>query len=479
MRSLNSNKSVFLVVLALFMVFIAAFGVQAEDEPVKLTVIGDAGHNQKPFEWYKDEILEKFNVKLSIEGVPFASVYEKEKLEFVSHTGAYDIITFYPKLLGDYAKNQHIIPLDEYNEKLSLELDDVAAGFREFYTKFQGKIYAAPYDGDVLMLYYRKDLFHHEDEQQAFMEKFGYELQPPETWKQFEDIAEFFTREKGEKLAGETVSEDFYGAASYGNRDWLWAWWLNRFAAYGGKYFDPETMDPLLDSEAGFQATRDLIQVSEYFPPNYLALGYEELKNVFLNGDTAMVIQWADVGKKAADPEQSQVVGKVGYSHVPGVEKNGEVYWRAAMPCGRVLGVNADSDHPWKAYQVIQYVSVETSLNDVSTPKTGLDPYRLSHLNKPEEYEMFPSNEQAQRYLDAVKTNLQRGYPEPLMPGANQYETSLSAEIQKAIQGKKSPEKAMNDAAKEWENITKRFGLSAQKEIYQKLVESWEEAGLW
>lgn len=205
MKNLNRRNVVLLVFLSFLMVFSSAFVLQAEEKPVKLTVVGDAGHNQKPFEWYQDEILEKFNVDLSVEGVPFAQVYDKEKIEFVSHTGAYDIITFYPKLLGDYATNEHIVPLDEYNEKLSLELDNVAAGFREFYTKFQGKIYAAPYDGDVLMLYYRKDLFNHEDEREAFKEKYGYELQPPETWNQFEDIAEFFTREKGEELAGKTV----------------------------------------------------------------------------------------------------------------------------------------------------------------------------------------------------------------------------------------------------------------------------------
>jgi len=29
-----------------------------------------------------------------------------------------------------------------------------------------------------------------------------------------------------------------------------------------------------------------------------LSYGYEELKNAFLNGDLAMVVQWSDVGKK-------------------------------------------------------------------------------------------------------------------------------------------------------------------------------------
>lgn len=473
------NYRILLAILLMGCLLLGGTLTQAGQDIVKLTVVGDSGHNQKPWEWYKDDFKEKFGVDLKIVGVPFAQVYEKEKIEFVSHTGAYDIITFYPKYLGDYAGAGYLVNLGEYAEKLDPQLDDITAGYREFYSKFGGELYAIPYDGDVLNLYYRKDLFDNEEEKAAFKEEYGYELHPPETWDEYLDVAEFFTRKAGEKLAGKTLKRDFYGTAEYGQRDWVWAWWGNRFASLGGIYFDVETMEPKINAEAGIKALEMMKEASPYMPPEVLSFGYEELKDAFLNGDTAMVIQWPCVGKKGADPEQSKIVGKIGLSHVPGVLKDGEVYFRAMMPCGRVLGINKDSDHPWKAYQIIHYVSTVTSIDDVSTAKTGLDPYRHSHFAKPEEYEMFPTVKDAEIYLEGVKQNMEAGYPELLMPGAGQYEDVLGVEITKALAGQKSVEDALNDAAKEWAKITSRFGLEKQKEIYQHLVKGWKEAGLW
>src|SRR3546814_14404668 len=34
---------------------------------------------------------------------------------------------------------------------------------------------------------------------------------PPETYEQYRDVAEFFTRKAGEKVAGETLDNDIYG----------------------------------------------------------------------------------------------------------------------------------------------------------------------------------------------------------------------------------------------------------------------------
>lgn len=452
---------------------------QAGQNLVQITVVGDSGHNQKPWEWYKNDFAQKFGVDLKIVGVPFGQVYEKEKIEFVTHTGAYDIITFYPKYLGDYAGSGYLVNLEGYAKELDPKMEDVTAGYREFYCKYGGTLYAVPYDGDVLNLYYRKDLLDNQEEKTAFKAEYGYQLRAPETWDEYLDVAKFFTRKAGEKLAGETLKRDFYGTSEYGQRDWVWAWWGNRFASLGGVYFDVETMEPRINSEVGVKALKMLKEAYQYAPPEILSFGYEECKDAFLNGDTAMVIQWPCVGKKGADPEQSKIVGRIGLSHVPGVSKGGEVYYRALMPCGRVLAINKDSEHPWKAYQIIRYVSVVTSIDDVSTAKTGLDPYRHSHFAHPEEYEMFPTVKDAEIYLAGVKKNMEHGYPELLMPGAGQYEDVLGLEITEALAGQKSVEDALNDAAKEWAKITKRFGLERQKEIYQSLVKGWKEAGLW
>ena len=149
------------------------------------------------------------------------------------------------------------------------------------------------------------------------------------------------------------------------------------------------------------------------------------------------------------------------------------------MPCGRVLSVSKDSKHQWEAYQVIHYLTTETSLDDVSTPLTGLDPYRYSHFKTPEAFEMFPTEKDAALYLAGVQENMEIGYPELVIPGAVEYEETLGIWLMKAIAGETSAKAALDSAAKEWESITARFGVDKQKKLYQALVQGWRAAGLW
>src|SRR5690606_38567767 len=62
----------------------------------------------------------------------------------------------------------------------------------------------------------RKDLMEHPQERAAFKRKYGRELEPPKTLQEMRDIAEFFTRKKGETLAGEKLTSDFAGFVKEG-----------------------------------------------------------------------------------------------------------------------------------------------------------------------------------------------------------------------------------------------------------------------
>jgi multiple sugar transport system substrate-binding protein len=286
-----------LLVVSLFLL-----GVASCAQAVKLVVIGDAGHNLKPFEWYAQTFKEKFDVELEVIGVPFGELYEKEKMELIGQTGAYDIMIVFPKFLAEFAANGWLYPLDEFIAKLDPKMEDVTPGYRDFYCKYGGKVYALPYDGDILNLYYRKDLLENEEEKANFKAKYGYDLKVPETWDEFLNVAEFFTRKKGEKLAGQVLERAFYGTAYYGQKDQIFAWWGNIFSSLGGVYFNEETMEPGINSEAGVKALEIMKTMHQYCPPDVLAYGYEELKDVFLQGDCFMVVQWPCVEKRVLMP---------------------------------------------------------------------------------------------------------------------------------------------------------------------------------
>ncbi len=448
---------------------------------VTINLVGDAGHNLRPYEFWKSD-FDQVGITVEIIEVPFEGVYEKEKIEFVAETGAFDVVTFYPAYIGDFAGNGYLEPLDDYIAKDPAEVwdanaSDVLAPFWELYCKFDGKVYALPIDGDVHMLMYRKDLFENPGEQAAFKEKYGKELKPPETWDDWLQIGEFFTRKKGEELAGEVLDRDFYGSAEFAKRGFSFAWFVDRWAAFGEPYFD-ENMQPMINSPNAVNALQNFVDSLGNAPPDVLGYGYDELRDVFLKGTVAMVVQWTDVPKKGADPSQSDIAGNIGYGRVPGWEVDGEVIHRAMMPVGRVVAVAADSQNKEAAYWVAKHVSYDRSLENVSTALTGLDPYRTIHFTNPQAYTMFPSNDEAQAYLKGVEAAMADGYPEIFIPGAAQYEDSMDLHVNKALAGQETPQEALDAVAKEWDEITDKLGREQQIVLWGKALTAYRNLGL-
>ena len=316
------------VVLCLVFALILAAAVVAQAPPplsvikwdypprfknVTINVVGDAGHNLKPYEFWKGD-FEKAGITIKIIEVPFEGVYEKEKTEFVAGTGAFDVVTFYPAYIGDFAGNGYLEPLDNYLKKTPAAVwdpnpEDVLGPFWELYCKFGGKVYALPIDGDVLMLQYRKDLIENAQEKAAFKAKYGKELKAPETWQDWLDIGKFFTRKKGEKLAGQVLERDFYGSAEFAKRGFSFAWFLNRWAPFGDPYFDKD-MKPQINSANAVKALQNMVDSLKNSPPDVLGYGYDELRDAFIKGSVAMVVQWTDVPKKGDDPSQSAIAGE-------------------------------------------------------------------------------------------------------------------------------------------------------------------------
>ena len=87
-------------------------------------------------------------------------------------------------------RNGAVEPLDPYIEKYGVksEFDDINPAFKDWMS-YNGKIYGLVVDGDVLIPYYRKDLFEDPENQKAFKEKDGYDLGAAARLKEFGDVA--------------------------------------------------------------------------------------------------------------------------------------------------------------------------------------------------------------------------------------------------------------------------------------------------
>ncbi|MCB1716878.1 MAG: extracellular solute-binding protein, partial [Candidatus Competibacteraceae bacterium] len=145
-------------------------------------------------------------VKVNIVEAPPTDVYIKVVAEHRAGTGGFDVVSLVPSWLTDLSIAGIIEPLDALVDKygFAAELQGIEPAYRNNWMTHGGKIMAIPDDGDVLLLFYRKDLFNDPANKEAFKAKYGYELAVPTTWEQFSDIGWFFTN---------TYQPDLYGAS--------------------------------------------------------------------------------------------------------------------------------------------------------------------------------------------------------------------------------------------------------------------------
>ncbi|MGQ9676167.1 MAG: extracellular solute-binding protein [Chloroflexota bacterium] len=450
----------------------------------KINVFVDGGINVAPFEMFKEEIKQKSGIELVLTPVAQADVYTKLKNEFVSGTGAFDLVVYFPALLPEFVNLGNLKPMDEYVSILDPKLDDIIKPYRDLYCTYNGKLYALPYDGDLHVYYYRKDLIADPTEQKNFKAKYGYELKAPETWKEARDFAEFFTRKKGETLAGKTLDKDFYGNGMLLGRGWCHFEWMDHFTAYGGIYFDKD-LNPMINSEAGLKALADLKELMKFAPPGILSWGYMENRGSFLGGNLASMILWTDLFKFSYNKDESVVAGKVGLSHIPGAMVDGKLQYKATMPFGRVMSITATSKHPAEAFWVASYMSAQKSIDFTFDPRTGEDPFRYSHVNAPDKLSEYLGKfanttvpvDDCKNYLDAIKANLEKGYPDLSVPGSSQYMDILDLYISKALAGEMSDKDALDKVAEEWKKINQSLGADTQKAIWQAQLKVWQSLG--
>ena len=450
----------------------------------KINVFVDGGINVFPFELFKDKIKAESGIEIILNPVAQADVYTKLKNEFVSGTGAFDLVMLFPLFLPEFVNMGNLRPMDDLLEIRDPKLDDIITPFRKLYCMYDDKLYALPYDGDVHVYYYRKDLFEHPGERADFKKKYGYELGVPETWDKARDVAEFFTRKKGQMLAGETLKNDFYGNGMLLGRGWCHFEWMDHFTAYDGIYFD-ENLKPMINSQAGINALAELKEMKKFAPPGILSWGYMENRGSFLGGNLATFILWTDLFKFSYNKEESVVAGKVGISHIPGAMVGGKLQYKATMPFGRVLAVTSTTKHPAEAFWVASYMSQEASIDFCFDPRTGEDPFRYSHVNAPEKLSKYLADfsqgevpvDDCKNYLDAIQANLENGYPDLSIPGSNEYMDILDLYIHKALSGEIGDKEALDKVASEWNKISDSLGFESQKAIWLSQLSVWKELG--
>ena len=108
----------------------------------------------------------------------------------------------------------------------------------------------------------------------------------------------------------------------------------------------------------------------------------------------------------------------------------------------------------------------EVSLARVMAPYTLRDPYRLSHFKSPLYRALWPG---AKDYLVNLSNSANVSVVDMIMPGWQDYALSIDRMCTSVWAGE-DPKAALGTAAAEWDRVTQRFGIDAQRAAYQQFM---------
>ncbi len=395
-------------------------------------------------------------IKVQVNEIPFEELFTKQMLEHKAASGAYDVMLVGPSWVADFVRAGALEPLDPYIEKYGVkaEFDDIAPAFKDWMT-YDGKTYGLVVDGDVHLLYYRKDIFEDPTNMSEFKAKYGYDLGPPQTWKAFGEVCQFITDKYAPKM---------YGAGLI-NTGYMHFFFSERMRTYGGKFFDADTMKATVNGPEAVQALTDMVDQLKCQPPGVQTWGFGESLSALNSGEIAMTITWPPVARWAqginADEQalswvpESQVIDKIGYALPPGGHPE--------LASGFVVSVSPNSKNKDAAYLYIQWLhSKQESLKNVMRPLGLRDPFRISHYESPEFQNLWPG---AKGYLETLKIGGEQGYADLAILETYKYWDSMARAVTSAIGGK-DPKQALDELAAEWDTITQQVGLEQQKAAY-------------
>jgi multiple sugar transport system substrate-binding protein len=361
---------------------------------------------------------------------------KKLTLEFSARSPTYDVVSNHTSFFA--AWKDHFEPLEDYMKEEDRR--DFIERQLEAST-IDDHLLIIPRHTDSRLVYYRTDLFNDPKEQEAFRKKYGYELNPPENWKQWRDIAEFFTR-----------PPDLYGFVFTGKEEALTGTIYEATVAAGGNFFD-EDWKPIFNEPPGVNALSHYVDLyrSGFTPegvPTYL---WDEVSSVFREGLIAFHFDWPGWYTLV---KESKVGNKFDLALYP----FGPAGIRAVWSGSHAFGINKYSKNKEAAWALIDFLTSAEAQYYEST-KTGALPCRKSAWERIiADAEKSPDPRDAKR-LKLLKEITEKYYlPVPKTGEWLKISDAFWPEAQRALLGEKTPKEALDDAAKKVYETMKEAG---------------------
>jgi multiple sugar transport system substrate-binding protein len=222
--------------------------------------------------------------------LPYDGMFNRLSGEFSSGNVSFDVAALDSVWLPSF--KDAVQPIDELFTD-EAKKDIFPALVKE--AEVNGHFIGMPAWTNAEIILYRKDLFEDAKNKADFQAKYGYALAAPTTWKQYQDISQFFTKDGmyGTDVKGAVETE-----------------WLAHVLQAGSAMVLDENNNVIIDNAAHKEALDFYVSMTKSAPPGAAQVDWAAAQNLFNQGKTAMTRFWAHAYRQI--PKDAPVAGKVG-----------------------------------------------------------------------------------------------------------------------------------------------------------------------
>jgi multiple sugar transport system substrate-binding protein len=361
------------------------------------------------------------NEKVTLLELPEAA--DAQRSAFVTNLQAksdrYDVMGIDVVWTAEFAKSGWLLALDESQFPVGEMLKPAVDTGR-----FEGKLWAIPYDTNGGLLFYRKDI----------LDKAGKEA--PKTFDELKALC---------PLAQQN-SMDCYGG-QFAKYEGLTVNFAEAVQAAGGEIMTDNGTKVAL----GDPAVQGLTFLADGFKQGYIpkaGITYQEepSRRAFMSGKLLFLRNWPYVyGAANEDDPANKVKGKVGAVQLPGFTGTGS---------SSLGGLNfAVSAYSKKQQTAVEFAKFATN-QDNAKEMVGLTG------NAPAWPDLYDDPELVKKlgFLPILKEGMLVAKPRPVTPYYQEVTTAIQEEAYAALQGQKAPDQAINDMTTKLNQIASQGG---------------------
>ncbi len=377
--------------------------------------------------------------RIELDVNPYAGALEKIRNSLRAPSGTYDLLAIDNNWMVEMFAGGFLVPVHDVDPAFRLDPGISTYGDTIFWNdKLRtfdpkgGRLLGVPINGNVEVLYYRKDLY----------DKHG--LKPPQTWD--------------ELLANATRLNDppgAYGFVHRDDRDSALADFANYMFSFGGEIFaDAPAGDftVVLNSPANRRALEFYLRLGKaggYPSPGSVSQG--QMIQLMLTGKAAHTVGIVGAWAQLDDPNKSAVVGKFEAALIPRGEGG-----RHASRAGHWIGAiarNVPRDRQQGALAFLNWFQAYD--RQVAYTRFGAVPVRTDLGTSP------LANEPRFRFLRAQAENSRVARMYAVVPEAARMNSILSLRLNECVIGKASVVEALNRGAAEVHDLMAKAGCAA------------------